>query len=118
MRGLVRASTHPAALLVMFLAGCAAPVAPRSGVTPAVGLVPDTGGLQPNGTPLRIDFGRDMTGVITAVTRLKQAAPEPLYEVPGCGVVLVWEDGLRLTFVAGDFRGWALGERRAGTVCG
>ncbi len=99
---------------VVFLAGCAA----QSAAPPAVGLVPDAGGLQPNGTSLRIDFGRDMAGVITAVTRLKQDAPKPLYEVPGCGVVLVWRDGLQLTFVEGDFRGWTLGESRAGVVCG
>ncbi len=85
---------------------------------PAVGLVPDAGGLQPNGTSLRIDFGRHETGVIAAVTRLKAMAATPLHQVPGCGVVVVWPDGLRLTFVDQNFRGWALGARSAGVICG
>lgn len=98
----------------IFLTGCTA-TAPE---VVAAGLVPDAGGLQPNGSPLRIDFGRARLGVIQSVTRLKARPAAAPYEVPGCGSVVYWPDGLGLVFVDGDFRGWVLGERSAGVKCG
>lgn len=85
---------------------------------PPQGLVPDAGGLQPNDSPLRIDFGRAEAGVIAAVSRLKGTGPETRRTVPGCGDVAVWADGLTLIFAGGDFRGWARNGASAGRVCG
>ena len=103
-----------APLFLFILAACASP-AP---VPPPVGLVPDAGGLQPNGTALRIDFGRAEAGVIAAVSRLRGVAPDGRAAVPGCGDVVAWDDGLRLFFSVGDVRGWAFQGRSAGVVCG
>ncbi|MDJ0630491.1 MAG: hypothetical protein QNJ44_19700 [Rhodobacter sp.] len=97
----------------MFLVGCAEPET----VPPAPGVVPDSGGLQPVGSPLRIDFWRAEAGVIAAVSRLTGARPDDRRRVPGCGDVVEWPDGLRLVFVGGDFRGWAFQARTEGVNC-
>ncbi|MDJ0825185.1 MAG: hypothetical protein QNJ16_06760 [Rhodobacter sp.] len=81
-------------------------------------LVPDAAGLQPVGSPLRIDFGRAEAGVIAAVSRLTGADPSVRRKVPGCGQVVFWPDGLQLVFASGAFRGWAYEGRTAGLICG
>ncbi len=111
------ARTHLAALILVFLAACAEVEPAPAVLAPARGVVPDAGGLQPVGSPLRIDFWRDRPGVIAAVARLKGTAPETQATVPGCGDVVSRRDGLRLTFVDGDFRGWMWDGRSAGVVC-
>lgn len=106
--------SHITLILCAFVAGCTAS-APR--LEPAVGLVPDAAGLQPNGTELRIDFGRAQAGVIQSVSRLKAQTAAPPVVVPGCGVLVVWPDGLGLVFIDGNFRGWVQGDRFAGVKC-
>jgi hypothetical protein len=83
----------------------------------AVGLVPDAGGLQPQDTALRIDFGREQAGVVAAVSRLLRQPPEQQKMLPGCGEAVVWPNGLWLIFIDRDFRGWALGGAAAGARC-
>lgn len=109
----MRDITPPVLMSAVFLAACAAP-APSA---PPVGLVPDAGGLQPNGTTLRIDFGRAETGVVAAVSRLVGAGPAVRRSVPGCGDLAVWPDGLGLVFVEGTFRGWRRDASAAGVTC-
>jgi len=79
---------------------------------PPAGLTPDATGLQPAGSPLRIDFGRAQDGVIAAVTRLLGSAPASRTRNGECGAGLVtavrWENGLTLNFLEGDFRGWVV----------
>lgn len=115
-------------VLALALAACAAPPpeaagATRPGEAPlrGAGLVPDAGGLQPVGTALRIDFGREQQGVVAAVARLKDAAPAAAVATPGCAgadTEIAWSDGLVLAFRRGTFIGWrdAAG-RRAGDAC-
>ena len=111
---MVQMNARIAFIFSVFITACAAPVAKPA----PVGVVPDAGGLQPAGTHLRIDFWRDGAGVLTAVNRLKGSEPTQKFTVPGCGDVVVWPDGLRLIFVEGDFRGWVMGDRREGVICG
>jgi len=90
-------------VFLIFLAGCTAtPTGP-----PAVGLTPDAGGLQPNGTELRIDFRRARAGVIAAVSKLKGEGPTGRMLREPCEEIVTWRDGLRLIFVDGGFVGWA-----------
>jgi hypothetical protein len=99
----IRTAAGAAALAL--LAACA----PSSGPdrTPGVGLVPDTLGLQPNGSTLRIDFGRAEPGVIPAVSRLLGEAPAFRGNVPGCALTAArWDEGLTLWFDRGSFVGW------------
>lgn len=96
----------------LLLAGCAMPFdgASEQGAAPdADGLFLSSSGLQPAGTPLRIDFGRAQSGVISAVSRLLGAPPEGQSANRECGagpVTVVSYDGLDLLFRNGDFRGW------------
>jgi hypothetical protein len=85
----------------------------------AVGLVPDALGLQPNGTALRIDFGRAEPGVIPSVSRLLGEVPVFQGAVPGCALTAArWDDGLTLWFDRGSFVGWTEAARgSAGRVC-
>lgn len=81
--------------------------------------MPDALGLQPNGTTLRIDFGRAEAGVIPAVSRLLGEGPAFRGAVPGCALTAAgWDDGLTLWFDRGSFVGWtgATGGS-AGRVC-
>ncbi|MBO6603962.1 MAG: hypothetical protein JJ938_09645 [Roseicyclus sp.] len=72
----------------------------------------DEGGVQPSGTPLRIDFGRAQDGVIETMTRLQGAAPVEIARQTECGPGPVtaarWQNGLTLNFLDGDFRGWTM----------
>lgn len=76
------------------------------------GVTPDSAGLQPTGTDLRIDFGRAQAGVIETVSRLLGSDPTDVTTIADCGDVAAayWRDGLTLNFVDGDFRGWVLTE--------
>jgi hypothetical protein len=108
-----------ATLALAALAACA-PAGPTR--DPGPGLVPDADGLQPNGTSLRIDFGRAEDGVITAVSRLLGNDPDFRGSVTGCSLSAVrWEDGLTLWFDRGTFVGWTrtapLGPGSAGRTC-
>jgi len=84
--------------------------------------VPDAGGLQPNGTPLRIDFGRAESGVIPAVSRLLGQDPAFRGPVAGCALTAVrWDAGLTLWFDRDAFVGWtaadSIGTGSAGRTC-
>jgi hypothetical protein len=86
------------------------------------GLVPDANGLQPNGTPLRIDFGRAEAGVIPAVSRLLGRDPVSRGPVVGCSLSAVrWDTGLTLWFDSEAFVGWtaadSIGTGSAGHTC-
>lgn len=73
-------------------------------------LVLDGGGMLPNAGPLRVDFGRDQTGVIDTVSRLLDEPPVSVTTNSLCGAGPVtaarWDDGLTLNFMDGAFVGW------------
>ncbi len=97
-----------ALVLAALLAGCTVAVGPVE-TGRGAGLVPDGGGVQPVGSDLRIDFGRDKAGVVEAVSRLVGARPSSDVTNAECGagpVNTVSWDGLDLTFMEGDFLGW------------
>ena len=106
-------------LAMLLLAGCAVvgPAADRN--APALRLAAD--GLRPDGTDLRIDFGRAKSGVIPAVTRLMGSAPASDTTNPECGagpVNTVSWDGLDLNFQDGDFLGWVADDPALATTTG
>ncbi len=97
--------------------------------TPQLASVPirlDSGGIEPLGTGLRIDFGRHQPGVIETVSRLQGEPPSSLIDcsVPGVAAAL-WDDGLALVFRNNAFAGWrdgdairsATGSLSAGVAC-
>lgn len=95
-----------AALLV--LSACAsAPEQPQ-----IAGLTPDRGGLQPAGTPLRIDFSRAESGAIDTVSRILGARPTGIVDQAECGAgpirAVRWQSGLVMNFQDGDFAGWVV----------
>ncbi|MFV1874685.1 hypothetical protein [Nioella sp.] len=100
-----------ALLLVAALAACT-PLPLPSSAPEGNGVTPDSTGLQPGGTDLRIDFGRAQEGVIETVSRLLGSDPTDITTSPDCGDVTAayWRSGLTLNFVEGDFRGWVLTE--------
>lgn len=100
-----------ALLLVAALAACT-PLPLPSSAPEGNGVTPDSTGLQPGGTDLRIDFGRAQEGVIDTVSRLLGSDPTDITTSPDCGDVTAayWRSGLTLNFVEGDFRGWVLTE--------
>ena len=100
-----------ALLLVAALAACT-PLPLPSSAPDGNGVTPDSTGLQPGGTDLRIDFGRAQAGVIDTVSRLLGSDPTDITTSPDCGDVTAayWRSGLTLNFVEGDFRGWVLTE--------
>ena len=93
--------------LVLALSACAATPPPQN-----AGLMPDSGGLQPAGTDLRIDFSRAEAGVIDTVSRLLGAQPSEIVDQAECGAGPVravrWQSGLVLNFQDGDFVGWVV----------
>ena len=93
------------AALLFLLAACA-PVAPDS----SPGLTLDAEGIQPAGTPLRVDFGRAQDGTIAAVSRLMGRPPAQVVANPECGAgpvtAAVWPGALTLNFQDGTFLGW------------
>jgi hypothetical protein len=111
------------AALSLGIAACLAACTPSDpSRAPAQGLVPDSGGLQPNGTPLRIDFGRAESGVIPAVSRLLGEDPAFRGPLAGCSLTAVrWSAGLTLWFDGGAFVGWTavdpIGAGSAGRIC-
>ncbi|WP_306044690.1 hypothetical protein [Nioella sp. MMSF_3534] len=100
-----------ALLLVAALAACT-PLPLPTAAPDGNGVTPDSDGLQPGGTDLRIDFGRAQEGVIDTVSRLLGTDPLDITTSPDCGDVTAayWRNGLTLNFVEGDFRGWVLTE--------
>lgn len=100
-----------ALLLVAALSACT-PLPLPSSAPDGNGVTPDSTGLQPGGTDLRIDFGRAQEGVIETVSRLLGSDPTDITTSPDCGDVTAayWRSGLTLNFVEGDFRGWVLTE--------
>ena len=107
-------------LAMLLLAACAVP----GGVAvnrdaPALRLAAD--GLRPDGTELRIDFGRAKSGVIPAVTRLIGKPPSDDVTNAECGagpVNTVSWDGLHLNFMNGDFLGWVADDPAFATTSG
>ena len=99
------------------LSACApSPVADRSA---AQGLVPDSLGLQPNGSPLRIDFGRAEAGAVPVTSRLLGEDPVFRGAVAGCTLTAArWDDGFTMWFDRGSFVGWTdASGGGAGEVC-
>jgi hypothetical protein len=100
------------ALAALLVAGCVAAPEGGGGATAprAAGLHLDAQGIQPVGSPLRIDFGRAGEGVVAAVTRLYGTGPVDTLRTPGCGAGPVtevrWANGLALSLVGGSFVGW------------
>jgi len=80
----------------------------------ATGLMPDSGGLQPAGTNLRIDFSRAEAGAVETVSRILGARPAATVDQAECGAGPVravrWQSGLTLNFQDGDFAGWVVDE--------
>ena len=93
-------------LLLALVAACV--TTPREPEPPT--LVLDGGGLLPSSGPLRIDFGREQTGVIDVVSRLLDEAPVSISTNTECGAgpvtAAMWEDGLTLNFLDATFAGW------------
>jgi hypothetical protein len=107
----------PAIAALLALCACAPSSAPdRSAAT---GLEPDALGLQPNGTTLRIDFGRAEAGAVPVAARLLGEDPVYLGPVAGCALTAArWDDGLTMWFDRGSFVGWTDPARgSAGEVC-
>ena len=106
-----------AAALALLLAGCVAAEAPVR-ESAAVGMTADGRGLQPNGTPLRIDFGRDEPGAVRAAAKLIGANPTERVVLEECGagpmVSVRWANGFAMNFQYADFVGWS-SEKKAGT---
>ncbi len=104
---------------ILAVAACSGPldtVGPES--LPARGLSLDSGGIQPDGTPLRIDFGRYFPGTVRAVSALLGDEPAD-DQVTFCGAGLAslgWANGLTLYFRDGTFVGWASAEGRGQPV--
>ena len=101
-----------ALLLVAALTACTPLPVPSS--APAGGVTPDSAGLQPGGTDLRIDFGRAQAGVIETVSRLVGSQPADVTLIEECGAGPVtaayWRNGLTANFLNGDFVGWTVTE--------
>lgn len=102
-----------ALLLISALAACTPLPRPTSGPGES-GVTPDSAGLQPGGTDLRIDFGRAQDGVIETVSRLVGARPTDVTLNQECGAGPVtaahWQNGLTVNFLEGDFVGWTVTE--------
>ena len=94
-------------LAVLALSACGPAPPPQ-----IAGLVPDSGGLQPAGTNLRIDFSRAEAGAIDTVSRILGARPSEIVDQTECGAGPVravrWQSGLTLNFQDGDFVGWVV----------
>lgn len=101
-----------ALLLMAALTACTPLPLPTS--TPSGGVTPDSTGLQPGGTDLRIDFGRAQAGVIETVSRLVGSQPADVTLIEECGAGPVtaayWQNGLTTNFLNGDFVGWTVTE--------
>lgn len=98
-------------LVVLALAGCVGAVPePEVSGGPVVPILLDGGGIEPMGTGLRIDYGRDGPGVIDTVSRLQGAGPARQLTSAECGAPGItaaqWSDGLILVFRNGAFAGW------------
>jgi hypothetical protein len=82
----------------------------------------DSAGIAPNGTDLRIDFGRAQPGVIETVTRLMGRAPVQVSTNTQCGAGHVtaaqWRGGLVLNFMNQTFLGWVNEDASLGVVGG
>jgi hypothetical protein len=110
---------------VLAVAGCvAAGPDPARGPAPQ-GLFLDGAGIQPAGSPLRVDFGRAEAGTVAAVTKLLGAPPAETVAIAECAGGPItearWANGLALGFRRGAFVGWHSAEGRgrpAGTYAG
>jgi hypothetical protein len=103
-----------ALLLIAALTACTPLPLPTSAPGGGGGLTPDSAGLQPGGTDLRIDFGRAEDGVIETVSRLVGSNPDDVTLIEECGAGPVtaayWQNGLTANFLDGDFVGWTVTE--------
>lgn len=92
----------------VLLTGCVGGLgADRTPTGPTVPIQLDSGGIEPVGTGLRIDFGRAQPGVIDTMTRLQGDTPTLITDCASASVSAVqWDDGLRLVFRNGAFVGW------------
>jgi hypothetical protein len=90
----------------LVLAACT--TTPRTPDVPPFTL--DGEGIAPTESGLRIDFGREQSGVIETVSRLLGEDPSLVSTIAECNggpmTVARWRNGLALNFVEGDFRGW------------
>lgn len=91
----------------VLLTGCVGGLPDRAPTGPTVPIRLDSGGIEPLGTGLRIDFGRAQPGVIATMTRLQGDTPTMITTCASANVSAAeWDDGLRLVFRNGAFVGW------------
>lgn len=100
---------NPALLCAaLILSACVTTAPPAEPPPPPLTL--DGQGLQPFGTPLRIDFGRGQAGVIDTVSRVLDERPTTVTVNETCPagpvVTAAWRDGLALNFQNDAFVGW------------
>jgi hypothetical protein len=83
-------------------------------------LTADGAGLQPNGSNLRIDFGRAEVGNVVAVSRLVGVVPVERVTRGDCGAgpisAVRWANGLTLNFQRDAFVGWTLAKGRGAPI--
>lgn len=103
--------------LVLVLAGCAA--TPPSTKPPTIPIAHqlDARGVQLLDRPQRIDFGRTDHSAERAMVKILASEPVQRGICGSSGQFVAWRDGTVLVFEAGDFRGWARGEAKAGLAC-
>jgi len=93
-------------LLAVAVSGCVS--SQRAPEQPVFTL--DGSGIAPTVSGLRIDFGRAQVGVVETVSRLLGDEPAAITTNPECGAgpitSALWEDGLTLNFMDGNFVGW------------
>ena len=97
--------------MVMTLSGCLADIlAPQA--PERLSFAFDRGGIEQQGSNLRIDFGRAQDSTIESASRMFGALPDEVVELQECGagrVVSARWPGVSLNFQGGDFTGWVLG---------
>ena len=98
--------------LLLLLMGCAP--APVEAPAPSVVLVPDESGFAVAGSALRIDWGREESGAVEA---LSKGFGAPL-AVDTCGDLRAYGFAdVTAYFRNGDLRGWQTDTGSAGAVC-
>lgn len=102
---------------LVLLGACVASAEPPS---EAISVRADGGGLQPIGTPLRIDFGRAELGAVAAVSKLLMAQPVKRETTLECGAgpitAVSWSNGFTMNFQRDAFVGWTSTKARGNPV--
>ena len=95
--------------LVLALAACATPE-PK----PSYQISPYSSGIEVIGTGQEIGFGRDASGAITALSKVKGPRFRRV-DAPDC-TRLIWDDGFEAHFTPA-FSGWVWNGQSAGRLC-